>query len=385
MKTSDFKTRTEIIERSFPGPENHWVLGLDIGYSAVKGMSPNKIFCFPAYARPIPEGRVVLKEPDETDIRYRDSSGSWVVGNLAYDEISHLDNADSENELFGRIRYYSPLFKVIARTGIALGLMKNSFGKPAGKKIVIQAGLPPKYETDAPVVKEVLSGEHEFELKLGKGPWHRFKFTLEENDINIMPQPLGSLISASVDSFGRQLPSARNYFSSRVIIFDPGFGTTDDYTIHKGNVVSSETFPDLGMKEVFSRTCRDIKKAFNVTLSLPEFQNHLDSGTIKLLNKRAMKTEIRSFQDILLKNSRAVCNDTIERMKSIHDYFYEYDYIIATGGTYDAWASVFNETFKDMKDLQVISANVNDTSLSNVYSNVRGYYFYLVNRIGSKA
>lgn len=44
MNTKDFKTRSETIHRAAPCPANHWIIGLDIGYSAIKGMSPNKIY-----------------------------------------------------------------------------------------------------------------------------------------------------------------------------------------------------------------------------------------------------------------------------------------------------------------------------------------------------
>ena len=43
MNTNDFKTRTEIIEEQSTCPEGYWVLGLDTGYSSVKGKSPNNI------------------------------------------------------------------------------------------------------------------------------------------------------------------------------------------------------------------------------------------------------------------------------------------------------------------------------------------------------
>ena len=62
MNTNDFKTRTEIIEEQSTCPEGYWVLGLDTGYSSVKGKSPNKRFAFPYYAKKVPEGRAFLRE-----------------------------------------------------------------------------------------------------------------------------------------------------------------------------------------------------------------------------------------------------------------------------------------------------------------------------------
>lgn len=381
MKTSDFKTQTIVEARNFPCPQGHWVLGLDIGYSAVKGMAPNKIFCFPAYAQEIPPHREVLKAADDTDIRYRDDDGTWTVGALAYDELYAKTADDSEEELYGRKRYYSKMFKVISLTGIGIALLENAFGSPKGKKISIQGGLPPKYKADDELVRDVLSGFHKFEVKLGKGPWHKFEFSIYGNDIYFMAQPLGALISASIDKNGKQLSTAAQYFKQNVLIFDPGFGTLDEYTVIRGQVTGDGTYPELAMKEVFRRTCRDIKNQYNYEVTIPELQNCLEKGTVKVVNRKKMISKNYSINEILERNCIGVCHDAIEKMKSIHDYFSKYDCIIATGGTYDAWAEEFNKTFRDMEDLIIVPANINDTSLTNVFSIVRGYYFYLTNQL----
>ena len=74
MQTNDFKTKTLCVPRKFR-PRNTSGTGADIGYSGVKGISPNKYFCFPAYAKRIPKNHTVLKDPSDTDIRYRDGIG----------------------------------------------------------------------------------------------------------------------------------------------------------------------------------------------------------------------------------------------------------------------------------------------------------------------
>lgn len=383
MSSKEFKTRTEIKNRVNAGSEKNWVMGLDIGYSAVKLFCANKAAVFPSYARKINENSLVLKEASETDIRYRDKDGVWVIGNLAYEKVNASEAVDSETELFSRNRYYSPMFKVISRTGLAIGLMANTFGNPQGKNIKVQTGLPPKYMNDANVLKESLAGHHEFELKVGKAPWQKFNFTLATDDIYVMPQPLGSLVSASTNREGKQVPEARNYFSAdEVVIFDPGCGTLDDYTVRNGSVDDWNTFSKLGMHEVFARTCDDICKAYGREILVPELQNYLTSGEVKVVvDKREMKREIRSFEGILEENSKKVCLEAIEQMKSVHNYFDSCDYIIATGGTYDAWAPIFNAVFKDMDGLKIVPGNINDPELSNIYSNVRGYYFYLLNKV----
>ena len=199
-----------------------------------------------------------------------------------------------------------------------------------------------------------------------------------------MAQPLGALVSASVSKNGKPVPTARNYYSSDVIVFDPGFGTVDSYVIHMGNVMKErcETFSNLGMHEVFERTCNDIMEQFNIQLPITEFQSRLSFGNIKIVNKKKMSSQLYDFSELLEKNCRQVCSDVIEKLKSVYNYFAKTDYIIATGGTYEAWKQIFSDTFADMTSLELIPANINDVSMSNVFSNVRGYYFYRLNAKG---
>lgn len=84
MNTRDFKTRTIFETRPAPYKRDRWVVGLDIGYSGIKGYATNKVFCFPAYARKVPNNQVVLKDAEKTDIRYRDETGTWIIGECFY-------------------------------------------------------------------------------------------------------------------------------------------------------------------------------------------------------------------------------------------------------------------------------------------------------------
>ena len=391
MSAIEFRTKTMIMPRRNTERTDVFVLGIDIGYSAVKGFASNKVFCFPSYARRVSDDRISLKEPSDTDIMYRDNEGTWVVGDLAYEEVNASDVMDSETELFGRHRFFSPMFQVILRTALGIGLLNNEYGSANGKRLFLQSGLPTKYEkADSKDLLEVMATTHEFELKIGKSKWISFTkehaITLNNSQIGIMPQPMGALISASVDFMGRPVPSSKKYFEKKLIVFDPGFGTLDDYTINKGTVVKSqcETFPEYGMREVFSRTVRDIEEVYGVSIQIPELQNKLVDGKVRVVDRRAMKAKEYSFESILEKNCKEVFTEAMEKMKSAHNYFADIGYIIATGGTYDAWQEEFAEIFKEMDGLQIIPANCNDSSLSNVFSNVRGYFYYCLNRIPQK-
>lgn len=391
MISKDFKTQTVFMEKDFASNvamynNDYYAIGIDIGYSAVKGICPNKSFIFPAYARKIPSDRVSLREAEATDIKYRDASGVWVVGALAYDEVNAQEVLDSEAELFSRHRYYSPMFKVIARCALGISLLANQFGGPGNKALKLQTGLPPAYEkADTKYLKEVLSGKHDFDIKVGEQPWKKFSFRLEPEDILVMPQPMGAFMSSVVQTNGEMTGDAKGFFKSNVFVLDPGFGTFDGYTIKKGSVVSpSETFPEFGMREVFARTCAEIQKTYGVEILVPELQNYLEEGTIRVINREKMQRKTYPFSDILKKHCKDVCFELIEKLKSTHNYFADMDCIIATGGTYDAWREDFNGVFRDMEGLAIIPSNRNDESLSNILSNVRGYYYWLVMQLSRK-
>ena len=380
INTVDFKTKTIFLDRENPCKKDVFVLGIDIGYSAVKGMSPNKVFCFPSYAKKIPADRITLREPRESDILYRDGNSVWAVGEMAYNEVNPSEVLDSEEELFGRNRYYTSMFTVIARTAYGIGMLENQYGDFKDKHIRVQTGLPPKYEkSDTPYLKDALSGHHEFELKVGKRPWLKFVVDINENDIGVMSQPLGSLLSVCMDSNGNQLPKARELFSTNLIVYDPGFGTMDEYTVKHGSVTGYETFSNLGMREIFSRTVREIQMIYGTDIQIPELQNKLERGTIKMVDRKAMTSKSFSIAGILEKHMTDVAEENIKKLISVNNYFEDINVIIVTGGLGDCFMDIIRERLEGFEDLKIISANENDPSLTNVFSNVRGYYFYRAN------
>ena len=387
INSKDFKTKTIFEKREYPGADGFYGIALDIGYSAVKGFGPHGHFCFPAYVRKLSDERTSLKQPSPSDIIYRDNeNGTWAVGEMAYEEMASSEIMDSEKELYGRLRYYTPSFKIIARAGLAMALNSDVTGCAERKAIAVQTGLPPEYlRGDSPYIKDVLAGSHDFYMRIGNGEWKNYRFYVADSNIFVMPQPMGTLISVSVDREGRQIKEAEKYLNSNVIIFDPGFGTLDDYPIANGRVIGlGETFPELGMHEVLARTCEDIEKAYGIKLQVPQLQERLAEGTVMITDIVNMKRRAADFTGFLEKNCRQVCSDAIEKMKAIHGYFQKTDYIIGTGGTYDAWKEQFGTVFRDMEKLTIVSGNINDPSLSNIFSNVRGYYFYLMNKLKQK-
>jgi len=382
MGTREFKTRTEIRKGQYPAKKGEWVIGVDIGYSAVKGMCANKVFCFPSYVKEVQEEIVRIGGTSDTDIMYRGEDGRlWYIGELAYDLAATKSMTDNMTELFGVDRYYTNTYTILSEVGTAIGLMDNQYGAKGNKKIVIQTGLPPQHlASGMNDVKNVFAGHHSFDLKIGDNKWNHFDYTIDFNDIFLISQPLGALFSASVGKDGHNIANAKNLFKSRIMVFDPGFGTLDLVSIRNGNIVDSSTNPNGGMKKVFEKTCEDIKEAYGVHITVPQLQRYLAKGCIRVTSRdnRGRKTlhgNTYSFENTLLSNCKKVFVNVLDEILQIYDLDSNYDIIIVTGGTSDAWKEYIVDALTGT-DISLLSANMNDTSLSNIYSNVRGYFYF---------
>lgn len=56
----------------------------------------------------------------------------------------------------------------------------------------------------------------------------------------------------------------------------------------------------------------------------------------------------------------------------------DHDYLVVAGGTGDAWYDYIKDYYGGMDNLTIIPGNQNDTSLPFIFSNVRGYYMFML-------
>lgn len=378
MDTKSFETRTLFIERKNAEVEGYWPMAIDIGYSGVKGFSPNSVFCFPAYANKVKGEILPLGSSSPLDIQYKDERGAWNVGFTAIAQVSSGDTNDSIATLFGRNRYFSPMFLVLARVALAVGMMNNQFGGPGDKIPTLQTGLPPAYiKGDSKLIKEVLVGRHIFDVKVGNKPWKHYDFELAANDIKVMSQPMGSLLSAALDNNCREIPAASKYWSSNLLVLDAGFGTVDTFGIRRRQIEYPQSFNNLGMKAVLEETARTILEKYDTEVEITAMQKCLHDGYVTVFDRSNMTTNKQAFDDILKASSQKVCSNVIERIKTSYNDLIDYDYLLVTGGTGAAWLEQIKSYFAGMKSLTIITGNQND-SLSHIFSNVRGYYLYQI-------
>ena len=86
MSMIEYAPKTERLHRENRSVNGYWPVGIDYGFSAVKGFSPNKVFCFPNCAIQQKNDESIL-DPDDTDIIIRDKEGTWIIGQKAMTAI----------------------------------------------------------------------------------------------------------------------------------------------------------------------------------------------------------------------------------------------------------------------------------------------------------
>lgn len=390
--TKKFRTRTEFIERNNGRLNGTWEVALDLGYSSVKEFSPNGIACFPSYARMVDDDFSYIGNAPAESILYKDleANETWVVGEVAQSTVSSGDTSDSEATLYNRDRYMSKMFRVIADAGLGISMLSNACGGYRGEKIVIQTGLPERYMSDEDDLIAALAGEKHFAIKVGNRNWKEFHVQVLPEDIYVMSQPKGTLFSVCIGKNGQVLSNAKDFLNSSVLVFDPGFGTLDLFPIICGSVGKGETFSELGMKRVLQETIRMLREEYDIKadISVPSMQKYLDLGYYKNMVKKLVDGKINfesvkiSFDSLLKKANEKICDDALNKMSSVFNLI-DFNYIIITGGTGEAWMDQIFDRFKNFDDVKIVKGSQND-SISGIYNNVRGYYLYRYNKLAQK-
>jgi plasmid segregation protein ParM len=377
--TKSFKPATDYIVRENLLTSLKWPLALDIGYSSVKGMSPNSVYCFPSFARELGDSKFV-GSVYKSDIFYKDANGNeWIVGAAAQAMVNRDDTLDSTNTLYSRKRYYKPMFLVLARVGMALGMTSNSAGSPKGHDIIFQTGLPPNYlDDDAPLLIEALEGRHVFSVKLGLSDWEDYDITLDRDNIGIIEQPMGAVVSASKTNDGTTITgvTGRPIVEDNILVFDGGFGTLDTISIgnRRHDKSSVNTFDDLGMKAVYKLLREQLRLKYGINIVIHAIPQILETGYAIKRNRKTMTDEKIKIRELLAACNEAVCNQAIERINAEYDDLIKYDHLLLSGGTSAAWEDIIRDKYKNVS-INVVSANQHD-DIDPIYSNVRGYYLY---------
>ena len=376
INTKAFKTRSEIIEKKLPriNGNNQYkgktIVALDIGYSGVKGASPNRVFTFPSYAKKTPKDLDVVGKVRPSDIQLRnDKTGEcWLVGQAAETMMDQVDiESTTDASLYTRYRYDSEVFKVLAMTGMALGL----WGTGSGNDIYLQTGLPATYkDRDEGKIVSALCGDYAVSIKVGSGDWVPFQFTLDENHIDVMEQPQGTLCATAYDN-GVVSQMGKDILRSNSIILDIGFGTEDIFSIRSGYKNAHQTYSDTGMRAVFEAVIKQLQadhKNYALETKIFELQRYMENGEVPYFDADEFQMHNLPFADILEEKNREICDKSIRRLMQDYGNLVGYNYLIVTGGTGESRFEQIKEMLSGLPTLQVMQ------DLAFSYSNVMGYY-----------
>lgn len=371
MDTKAFRTRQEFHHEEHPGGKE-FIIALDAGYSSIKAYYENGFFAFPSYARKIDNSMLQLF--NKKDILYRDleTKEMYILGYSAQDMISSTETNDTYSESYARKRYGAKTFKILCNTALGIALER----KNDDREIFIQTGLPSSYEeADKPDLIKALSKPSHFEIKVGERPWKEFDLAIKPENIDVMPQPAGSLYSVLINNKGAYMPGARDILFGNCLVMDIGFGTFDFYGIKGRAIACKESTDEMGMRRVLQSTCKKMMSNYSEDVRINALQRNLSTGFFTHLNEDEMKTEDVPLSPLLEEANQEIFEEAMEKARGITSSFRDYKYLIITGGTGAAWIDKIREYLKGMHTLQIIPGNVNDNN-SMIYSNVRGYYLY---------
>ena len=389
METKSYKTQTGFINTNNPSVEGVWPVAIDVGYSAVKGYSKNRIFSFPTFIRKTNTSEVVFDYLERGDIQYRDETGAeYDVGNRAIMISNDGDLYGSDKVLYGRDRYTTDTFKVCVRVALGVSLASNKYGKHNGEPIVVQTGLPNDYSSDAAKLKAAFAGHHVFDIRFdGIKEWQHFDFTIDENNVLVIAQPMGSFWCSLYDAVGKPIEDRKKLAGQNTCIFDGGFGTLDIFSIKRMTIEKSTTHEDCGMRAVFKETSDEIMSKYGVDIPVPYMQKYLETGKfthmvptnkgvpINELDPSTFKTVEVDFTDILEKNSHKVALKSLSFLSQETQRLKEFDNLILTGGSGTAWQGYIAPIVESWGKKVIIASD--NEGISAIFNNVRGYYMAL--------
>lgn len=383
--TIQFKTRSEIREMDFPkinGNNQHvkkTIVAADIGYSAIKGVSPNKMFTIPSFVKRAPESLEVFGKADPNDIVLKDNTtgASYFVGRLANKFINESDTQSiTDTSLYNRYRYNSESFDILVKTALAVGLLRT--GTAPTDEIIVQTGLPSVYkDRDTEKIRAAFAKDYDISLKVGNSNWYHFVFTIKPENVYVLEQPQGTLCSVMFDKSGEFTAQANEIISSDgVLIWDIGFGTEDIFSIrtrHKDDI-PHKTYSDTAMRAVFDMVASKAIEA-GADVKVFEMQKYLEKGAISYFDPDDDCVKHFSLDGLIQEANSALCKKSIDRLMAEYNRLMDYKYLIVTGGTGESRFEQIKEQISAKNpDIIILPGNLNNPELPFAYSNVVGYY-----------
>lgn len=352
-------------------------VAVDVGYGGVKVFSANGMHTFPSVLFMVKKDNTLLST--STDIKYIDEDGNlWYIGDRARDSLESGSRKIDLDEFYSEKRLETEEFLILIRTAIYLGLCKKGFQFSLGnKKIRLCTGLPEEdVEKLGNKLRKIIAGHHHFKISIGGREFEKINFDIEEDNIEILSQPQGTIYSMAFDLNGN-IPREDLIIDKNVLVLDGGMYTFDTYLNNRAAQGTSKTWEQFAMHQVYLRLRDIIQEKTGRFINEIDIEKYIMDGCLIKYNGQRYY-----FGDDYINTVKEIATDLIKKLKRTYNNFNDIDTVIITGGT----GKVFYPYLKSIPVDEIMLAESQDDTLGYfdaVFSNCVGFFKFLVYLIAS--
>lgn len=318
-------------------------IAVDPGFDTVKVIANGQFFKFPFNTEKTDEKRISNMTVADDFILYRNKDNeTWRIGQYARELIfEKKDSSDIEDKMksfYSEKRFVSDEFTIGLRTAIAMAVLRlNLYKHLKDIKIYIMVALPhsvrDNYSTQ---VKSILSGSHDYFVKIGKEEEEEYTFVIEEDNIFTVSQTVASILGETSDDEGNIDEDKFYYLSDGpTLVIDGGFYTIGEVAVDRGGSINEEkTFSDINhaMKNINMEIAKELENQRpDIKYYVIEYLMTKNEGKLKYLKNG--KAQIIDLNVLKKEKIKEMSGRFIESLNAKYNNLLDFNYVLVTGGT----------------------------------------------------
>lgn len=318
-------------------------IAVDPGFDTIKVVANGKFFKFPFNTEKTDEKKISNMSVADDFILYRNKDNeTWRIGQYARELIfEKKDSSDVEEKMknfYSEKRFVSDEFTIGLRTAIAMAVDKlKLYQSLSNITIYIMVALPhsvrDNYSTQ---VRSVLSGNHDYYVRIGKEYEEEYSFFIDENNIFTVSQTVASILGETSDDDGNIDEDKFYYLSDGpTLVIDGGFYTIGEVAVDRGGSIDEEkTFSDTehAMKNINMEIAKELEpQRPDIKYYVIEYLMSKNDGKIKYLKDG--KAEIIDLNILKKEKIKEMSHRFIESLNEKYNNLLDFNYVLVTGGT----------------------------------------------------
>lgn len=318
-------------------------IAVDPGFDTIKVIANGKFFKFPFNTEKTDEKKISNMTVADDFILYRNKDNeTWRIGQYARELIfEKKDSSDIEDKMksfYSEKRFVSDEFTIGLRTAIAMAISElGLYNEINNINIFIMVALPhsvrDNYSTQ---VKSILSGNHDYFVKIGKELEEEYTYIIEEDNIFTVSQTVASILGETSDDDGNIDEDKFYYLSDGpTLVIDGGFYTIGEVAVDRGGSINEEkTFSDTehAMKNINMEIARELENQRpDIKYYVIEYLMTKNDGKVKYLNDG--KADIIDLNILKKDKIKEMSYRFIESLNKKYNNLLDFNYVLVTGGT----------------------------------------------------